>query len=88
MTYKVQPSPDGLAQAFITGEEFIGNDACAMILGDNIFYGGGLSGFLKSAVDNAADDKATIFGYYVNSILSEPDISPIMDTKKYGLFFK
>ena len=66
LSYKVQPSPDGLAQAFIIGEEFIGNDACAMILGDNIFYGGGLSGFLKSAVNNATEDKATIFGYYVN----------------------
>lgn len=66
LSYKVQPSPDGLAQAFIIGEEFIGNEACAMILGDNIFYGGGLSSFLKSAVNNATEDKATIFGYYVN----------------------
>ncbi len=66
LSYKVQPSPDGLAQAFIIGEEFIGDDACAMVLGDNIFYGGGLSAFLKSAVNNATGDKATIFGYYVN----------------------
>ena len=66
LSYKVQPSPDGLAQAFIIGEEFIGDDACAMVLGDNIFYGGGLSGFLKSAVESAANNKATIFGYYVN----------------------
>ena len=66
LSYKVQPSPDGLAQAFIIGEAFIGDDACAMILGDNIFYGGGLSGFLKVAVDNAEEGDSTIFGYYVN----------------------
>ncbi len=53
LSYKVQPSPDGLAQAFIIGEEFIDNEPCAMVLGDNIFYGGGLSGFLKVAVENA-----------------------------------
>lgn len=64
--YKVQPSPDGLAQAFIIGEDFIGNEPCAMILGDNIFYGGGLTGLLKSATSNANSDKATIFGYYVD----------------------
>lgn len=66
LSYKVQPSPDGLAQAFIIGEEFIGEDCCAMVLGDNIFYGGGLSGFLQKAVRNAEDGDATIFGYYVN----------------------
>ncbi|NCB42994.1 MAG: glucose-1-phosphate thymidylyltransferase [Clostridia bacterium] len=66
LTYKEQPSPDGLAQAFILGEEFIGEDQCAMILGDNIFYGGGLTQFLKSAVLNAIQGYATIFGYYVN----------------------
>lgn len=67
LQYKVQPSPDGLAQAFILGEEFIGEDACAMILGDNIFYGEGFSGLLKDAVENAeADGRATVFGYYVN----------------------
>jgi glucose-1-phosphate thymidylyltransferase len=66
LSYKIQPSPDGLAQAFIIGEDFIGEDACAMILGDNIFYGGGLSSFLKNAVGNAENNKATIFGYYVN----------------------
>ena len=66
LQYKVQPSPDGLAQAFIIGEDFIGDDTCAMVLGDNIFYGGGLSGFLRSAVDNADQGKATIFGYYVD----------------------
>ena len=53
LSYKVQPSPDGLVQAFILGEEFIDNDSCAMILGDNIFYGGGFSSFLADAVENA-----------------------------------
>ena len=53
LTYKVQPSPDGLAQDFILGEDFIGNDACAMVLGDNIFYGNGFSRILKAAVKNA-----------------------------------
>lgn len=67
LTYKVQPSPDGLAQAFILGEDFIGNDACAMVLGDNIFYGNGFSRILKAAVKNAEQEKrATVFGYYVN----------------------
>lgn len=66
LSYKVQPSPDGLAQAFIIGEEFIGDECCAMVLGDNIFYGGGLSGFLQKAVKNAEDGDATVFGYYVN----------------------
>ena len=63
LQYKVQPSPDGLAQAFILGEEFIGDDCCAMILGDNIFYGANLSQLLKKAA--AREDMATIFGYYV-----------------------
>ncbi len=66
LSYKVQPSPDGLAQAFILGEEFIGDDSCAMILGDNIFYGNGLSKLLKEANLSAEKGKATIFGYYVN----------------------
>ena len=66
LSYCIQPSPDGLAQAFILGEEFIGEDDCAMILGDNIFYGGGLGEKLKRAVDNAKGGQATIFGYYVN----------------------
>lgn len=67
LSYTVQPSPDGLAQAFILGEEFIGGDACAMILGDNIFYGNGMSKLLKTAVQNAqGNDRATVFGYYVN----------------------
>ena len=66
LSYKVQPSPDGLAQAFLLGEEFIGDDVCAMILGDNIFYGNGMRAHLKSAVQNAEEGKATVFGYYVN----------------------
>ena len=65
LSYAVQPSPDGLAQAFLIGEEFIGDDSCAMILGDNIFYGGWFRKNLKEAVKNAEDGKATIFGYYV-----------------------
>ncbi len=66
LSYKVQPSPDGLAQAFLLGEEFIGEDSCAMILGDNIFYGNGLGNKLKEAVNNAKKGLATVFGYYVN----------------------
>ena len=63
LSYTVQPSPDGLAQAFILGEEFIGDDPCAMILGDNIFYGAGLTAYLRKAA--AQKEGATIFGYYV-----------------------
>src|SRR5690554_2920168 len=66
LSYRQQPSPDGLAQAFIIGEEFIGNDACAMILGDNISYGNGLGRILREAVANNEKNKATVFGYYVN----------------------
>jgi glucose-1-phosphate thymidylyltransferase len=66
LTYKVQPSPDGLAQAFLIGKEFIGNDPCAMVLGDNIFYGNGIGGMLKKAKADAEENKrATVFGYYV-----------------------
>lgn len=65
LQYKVQPSPDGLAQAFLLGEEFIGDDACCMILGDNVLYGNGLKKNLKEAVNNAESGKATVFGYYV-----------------------
>ena len=65
LTYAVQPSPDGLAQAFLIGEEFIGNEPCAMILGDNIFYGGWFRKNLKQAVEDAEKGYATIFGYYV-----------------------
>ena len=66
LSYCVQPSPDGLAQAFLLGEEFIGDEECAMILGDNIFYGGGLGEKLRRAVKNAEEGTATIYGYYVN----------------------
>lgn len=64
LSYNTQQSPDGLAQAFILGEEFIGNDRCAMILGDNIFHGNGLINQLNKAVEN--EDGATVFGYYVD----------------------
>lgn len=66
LSYKVQPSPDGLAQAFLLGEEFIGDDCCAMVLGDNIFYGNHFSRLLRAAAADAEQGKATIFGYYVN----------------------
>ncbi|MDD6036161.1 MAG: glucose-1-phosphate thymidylyltransferase RfbA [Lachnospiraceae bacterium] len=66
LSYKEQPSPDGLAQAFLIGEEFIGVDSCAMVLGDNIFYGNGFKSILKEAVANSEAGRATIFGYYVN----------------------
>ncbi len=78
LSYKVQPSPDGLAQAFLLGEEFIGDDACAMILGDNIFYGSGLSKHLKNAA--AKETGATIFGYYVN----DPERFGIVEFDKAG----
>lgn len=64
LEYAVQPSPDGLAQAFLIGEDFIGDDSCAMVLGDNIFYGNGLSHLLRAAAEK--NEGATIFGYYVN----------------------
>ncbi len=66
LNYKVQPSPDGLAQAFLLGEEFIGDDCCAMVLGDNIFYGSGFRARLKQAAADAQQGRASIFGYYVN----------------------
>lgn len=65
LSYKVQLSLDGLAQAFLLGEEFIGDDACAMVLGDNIFYGNGFSKLLKEAAQNAENGRATVFGYHV-----------------------
>jgi glucose-1-phosphate thymidylyltransferase len=80
LSYKVQPSPDGLAQAFLLGEEFIGDDMCAMILGDNIFYGGGLKDKLKRAVENAENGQSTIFGYYVN----DPERFGIMEFDEEG----
>lgn len=66
LSYAEQPSPDGLAQAFIIGEDFIGDDNVAMILGDNIYYGNGFTTVLKEAAENAKNGKATIFGYYVH----------------------
>ena len=81
LSYCVQPSPDGLAQAFILGEEFIGKDACAMVLGDNIFFGEGFSYILKEAVANAEEKKrATIFGYHVN----DPQRFGIVEFDKKG----
>lgn len=65
LSYAEQPSPDGLAQAFIIGEDFIGSEPCAMVLGDNIFYGNGFTGALNRAASNAVAGRATIFGYYV-----------------------
>jgi len=80
-SYKVQPSPDGLAQAFILGEDFIGNDDVALILGDNIFYGPGFSAMLKNAKKNAANEKtATIFSYYVKN----PERFGVVEFDEYG----
>ncbi|SEW42042.1 glucose-1-phosphate thymidylyltransferase RfbA [[Clostridium] fimetarium] len=78
LSYKAQPSPDGLAQAFILGEEFINGDSCAMILGDNIFYGSGLGAHLKAAVGR--QDGATVFGYYVD----DPERFGIVEFDKDG----
>lgn len=81
LSYKEQPSPDGLAQAFILGEEFIGNDNCAMVLGDNIFYGNGFSKILKEAVKNAEENKrASVFGYYVD----DPERFGVVEFDKNG----
>lgn len=80
LEYAVQPSPDGLAQAFIIGERFIGNDSCAMILGDNIFYGDGFSHTLKHCVEVAEQGHATVFGYYVNA----PERFGIVEFNKEG----
>jgi glucose-1-phosphate thymidylyltransferase len=66
LKYAEQPSPDGLAQAFLIGENFIGDDSCAMVLGDNIFFGNGFGKMLRAASANAESERATIFGYYVN----------------------
>lgn len=81
LSYKIQPSPDGLAQAFILGEEFIGNDACAMVLGDNIFYGNGFGTILRTAKKNAEENnRATVFGYYV----PDPERFGVVDFDKDG----
>lgn len=80
LSYKEQPSPDGLAQAFTIGEEFIGDDTCAMILGDNIFYGANLKGELLKARENAEKGRATIFGYHVH----DPERFGIVEFDKDG----
>ena len=81
LSYCVQPSPDGLAQAFILGKDFIGDDACAMVLGDNIFYGNGFSTVLHKALEKAEkDNKATIFGYHV----TDPERFGIVEFDKEG----
>ena len=81
LQYAIQKSPDGLAQAFIIGKEFIGNDCCAMILGDNIFAGHGLKKRLKAAAENAESGKgATVFGYYVD----DPERFGIVEFDKNG----
>ena len=86
LSYKIQPSPDGLAQAFLIGEDFIGDDACSMVLGDNIFYGSGLKGKLKDATNNALNGSATIFGYQVK----DPERFGIMEFEETadGIFVK
>ena len=80
LSYAVQPSPDGLAQAFLIGREFIGNEPCAMILGDNIFYGNGFSSILKQAAANAEGGRATIFGYHV----PDPERFGVVDFDENG----
>ncbi|WP_299136291.1 glucose-1-phosphate thymidylyltransferase RfbA [uncultured Tenacibaculum sp.] len=81
LTYKEQPSPDGLAQAFILGKDFIGNDNVCLILGDNIFYGHGLPEMLKSAINNVENkNKATVFGYYVK----DPERYGVAEFDKVG----
>ena len=80
LSYAVQPSPDGLAQAFLIGEEFIGDDSCAMVLGDNIFYGNGFGSMLREAAQTAEEGKATIFGYYVN----DPERFGIAEFDEFG----
>ena len=79
--YAEQPSPDGLAQAFLIGEEFIGNDSVCLVLGDNIFYGAGFSSLLRNSVQRAEEEnKATVFGYYVN----DPDRYGVAEFDKNG----
>jgi len=103
LSYKVQPSPDGLAQAFLLGEEFIGDETACMILGDNIFYGNGMKSALTRAVDNSSNGRATVFGYHVedperfgvvefdkdgNAIsIEEKPVSPKSNYAVTGLYF-
>jgi glucose-1-phosphate thymidylyltransferase len=103
LIYKEQPSPDGLAQAFIIGAEFIGTDDVCLVLGDNIFYGYGFSGILQNARNNVSEGKSTVFGYYVNdperygvaefdeqgnvSSIEEKPINPKSNFAVVGLYF-
>ena len=80
LSYAVQPSPDGLAQAFIIGEEFINGEPCAMVLGDNIFYGSGLTKHLHNSVKRAEEGECTLYGYYVN----DPERFGIVELDKDG----
>ncbi len=80
LSYKVQPSPDGLAQAFTLGEDFINGEPCAMVLGDNIFYGNGFTGMLENAAKDAEAGRATVFGYYVN----DPERFGVVEFDKDG----
>jgi len=80
LSYKVQPSPDGLAQAFLLGEKFIGNETACMILGDNVFYGNGLKTSLERAVTNSKKGKATVFGYHVD----DPERFGVVEFDKNG----
>ena len=80
LSYAVQPSPDVLAQAFLIGKEFIGDDACAMVLGDNIFYGNGFSTILSRACQNAENGRATVFGYHVH----DPERFGVVEFDKDG----
>ena len=80
LSYAVQPSPDGLAQAFLIGREFIGEEPCAMVLGDNIFYGNGFTTILKEAARNAEQGRATIFGYHV----PDPERFGVVDFDENG----
>ena len=80
LSYKVQPTPDGWAQAFTLGEDFINGEPCAMVLGDNIFYGNGFTDLLKNAAEDAQKGKATVFGYYVN----DPERFGVVDFDENG----
>ena len=103
LSYAEQPSPDGLAQAFIIGEEFIGNDDVCLVLGDNIFYGYGFSAILQNAIKNISQGKSTVFGYYVNDperygvaefdktgnvmSIEEKPVNPVSNYAVVGLYF-
>ena len=103
LSYKTQPSPDGLAQAFIIGDDFIGTDDVCLVLGDNIFYGYGFSEILQNARNNVAEGKSTVFGYYVNdperygvasfdsegnvTSIEEKPLSPKSNYAVVGLYF-